>query len=490
MVRVILFAVLTLVLTVAGQAQGVFRWQQPYGSAANEAGGRAVAVAGGGYLLMGTQERLGGLAADIYLVRVDATGSVLWQRTTPLAQVYKVSLGTVFPTLDGAGNLVVIGSGRNVNVTAFPAFVTKLTPVGDTVWVRRFVPPNVNSISFFSKPLIAADGNYVVLANLNANAANNNSNYHLLKFDAATGATLWDRPLQSILSSALPAFGYANAVERVGNGFLLFISGNTGTRGAIGTVVLDANGLELRRQVGGRPPFYPPSITLPDRNGGVVAASAQQLTKLTAQGDTVWHTVAPQAYQYRTWDAKGLVQEASGGYAVLGESRYQQPGGGANTSALHLVRFSATGQLLADSLLYRPQDTFGGSLLLSATGEYVFSGYTSSGPLGGSDLLMAQVRRVGPLAVRGRSLLAAEPLGVHPNPATGTEAGRLPRPAGLVGTATVRVLDAVGREAWRGPLPGGAAEVELPTAQLRPGLYVVQLTAPDGRRWAGRWLRQ
>ncbi|UCG61129.1 MAG: hypothetical protein JSV52_12485 [Candidatus Zixiibacteriota bacterium] len=64
-------------------AQGNLLWQKIFGGEGGDAGYDAVATPDGGLLVVGGTGSFGGAGEGVYLVRIDADGNLLWQKTYP-----------------------------------------------------------------------------------------------------------------------------------------------------------------------------------------------------------------------------------------------------------------------------------------------------------------------------------------------------------------------------------------------------------------------
>ncbi|RTQ49171.1 T9SS type A sorting domain-containing protein [Hymenobacter gummosus] len=164
------------------------------------------------------------------------------------------------------------------------------------------------------------------------------------------------------------------------------------------------------------------------------------------------------------------------------------------SSYVYVHRLSSTGQWLSRRTLTAGSNTtriraydwqpLAGDSVAVVAGTAVVGGGSSAGWI--ARLKATTPRQVTALA--GASV--AGPLRVYPNPAAGPTA-RVVLPAGLGRGTTLTLLDALGRTLHRQALPAApGAAASVPLTGLPAGLYALQLTAADGRRWTGRLLRQ
>ena len=196
--------------------------------------------------------------------------------------------------------------------------------------------------------------------------------------------------------------------------------------------------------------------------------------------------MVPGRYPGRKWDANAVAQDAQGNYVVAGTSRFNV-GGRVNAINRHLARFRPTGQVVNDTMLYRPGETYAAGLLLAPGGQFVVSGYATNGPHGGNDLFALQFRGFRPLATRAAA--AAAGLVVYPNPSGGVEAVRVSLPA-ATGRGELALFDALDRTVRQQPVPPAAREAALALAGLLPGPYVLRLSAANGQSWTSKLVRE
>ncbi|UOQ98965.1 hypothetical protein MUN81_05595 [Hymenobacter sp. 5317J-9] len=216
----------------------------------------------------------------------------------------------------------------------------------------------------------------------------------------------------------------------------------------------------------------------------------QNITKITPTGDTIWRTVAPNRYANRSWDARTIVEDAQGSLLLAGDSELQTGGAGGSSNQIHLVRFTGAGRLVSDTMLFRAGDNYARSAMLAPNGRgLVFSGYTTAGPRGGSDLLLGLYDGFRPLATAPGGAAVA-PLQAYPNPVSGpTARATVALPAATAGGRLV-LHDGLGRYLGAQPVAPGARQAAVELAGRPPGLYLLRYEQADGRRYLVRLLRE
>jgi len=486
---------LLMCLPLLGQAQIAPVWNRSYGSALNETDGLTVAMPTGGYLLLSGVEYPGSppvsLARSLLFVRTNAMGDTLWtKKMTPRRTSRPYPSGL---TLDNAGNVLVTGYESSGNGYGF---WLKLNPSGDTIWTKLVKATGPTGLfASFGRVVIAPDGNYLG-GEGKLYSAPGPSGYTVerkaIKYDALTGTPLWSVDLTPVLAAYGfdPRYSSGTFTTRVGSNYLFGLQALTAGPNSVGMEgtfnISDVNGSisHLRYHPFAYNNSYPQALTTSD--GNVIVGRRQMLTKLTPTGDTLWHTLVPRRLN-RDWDAASLCEDAQGNYVVAGNSHFTV-GGSLSADNIHLIRFRArTGQVVNDTMLYRPGQTYASTLLRTGTGNLLIGGWYNGGIYGGSDAILAEWGAFRLLASRPQTELTS--LRAFPNPADAAGATvQLPAASRRGGTLTV--TDPLGRTVAQQAVAAGTAAVTLDLATLPPGLYLLRFEGGDGTRATTRLLRR
>ena len=491
--RYLLAFVLLLSLPRLGQAQVAIVWDNSYGSARNEIRGYTVAMPAGGYLLLSGVEDVGSpppsLARFLFFVRTNAVGDTMWtKKMTPHRTFQPAPTGIL---IDNTGNVLVTGTENGGNGYGF---FLKLTPTCDTVWTKQnhYVGPG-NSIAAYDSPMLTPDGNYTVCAGTTLFGLGAPIHeQHLVKINAATGSKVSEFSFTNAFSvNGLSIYSYVASTVKTPTGFLSFVIGanQAGISNIPATIAVSENGTLTRLKKRVSPGTNSLPVAAATADGNVVVGRRQMATKLTALGDTLWHTVVPRRLG-RDWDATSLCEDAQANVVVAANS-FVNVGPGVDAINVHFIRFRRqTGQVVNDTMLFRPGRTWVSTVLRAANGNLVIGGWHDPGFFGGSDAYLAEWSAFRLLAARaGAGPLAAEGLQVYPNPAAGPAATlRLPETSRAGGT--VQVYDGLGRRHGQVTAPPGAAAVALPLGPLPPGLYLLRFDGRDGARLTTRLVRE
>ena len=121
-------------------AAGTYLWGRTIGGVAADEGNSLIEQ-GSGFLILGNTSSFGAGGQDLWLVRIDAIGNVLWTKTFggtgPEGSSYAIiGRQTVSPTSDG-GALIATNSG-SAPLTAEHAVVFKVDAVGSLDWANAY----------------------------------------------------------------------------------------------------------------------------------------------------------------------------------------------------------------------------------------------------------------------------------------------------------------------------------------------------------------
>lgn len=159
-------------------------WTKILGSAVNDGSTSVQQTTDGGFIILGDTYSNSGNQRDIYLVKTDSIGNVLWSKTFgSLGEDYP---GSVVQTSDGG--YFITGTSQGFVISYKNVYVIKTDNVGSIVWSKVFGGQNDdNGNSGFE----TADGGYVIVGNTYSFGIGYKDVY-LIKTDSA-GNLLWSK---------------------------------------------------------------------------------------------------------------------------------------------------------------------------------------------------------------------------------------------------------------------------------------------------------
>ena len=484
----------TLLTTgVSGQRQGGFvvkysptgavLWTRQLGNAAGSGLGLDAAgnlyVAGSflGALTLGstTLTSTGGSSDDdIFLVKYDPQGTVLWARSAGGTG----SDGAAAVAVNAAGQVAVGGSSGSATLTfgnqttvpvgtnTFSAFVARYDAAGTAQWARAFAGTGSNSYPFVEGLAVDAAGGVGIVGEFTDNVT----------IGTATFTTPTANDYQAFIAKCSPT------------GTVQWATQATGANSFCQAAAFDpAGNLAVTVYLLGTATLGPLTVSPPTGREGYV------LVKYDGSGTVQWGQTSG-----GTGGTAGtaLVADGAGnfyvggyygrGTAVFGATTLPNSG----TYRPLVVRYDGQGTpqwaVTTASALngYVQRLAVGPAGTLTTAGTYAnFLQFTSAlsvqaSESQGTDLFVARLAGAVPLATAAPHAVVP-PLALYPNPAHGTATVALP--AGLA-RQPLLLCDALGREVRRFARPAvGAAEAALDLRGLPAGLYLLRTGEATGK---------
>jgi len=156
-------------------------WTRTYGGANDPSYCRSVRqTADGGYIAAGHTWAFSTGYDDVYLIKTDSAGNILWNRTYGQNGNRDGGYGEVQQTSDG-GYVIATRSYAH----DYMPFLIKTDSAGDTIWARRILAVGGGS---FRSVQQTSDGGYIVVGYIGGNWPD----IYLIKTDSL-GYTIWSR---------------------------------------------------------------------------------------------------------------------------------------------------------------------------------------------------------------------------------------------------------------------------------------------------------
>ncbi len=260
-------------------------WDRTFGGPDSDWAYAMTGTSDGGLVTAGRTESKGAGREDVWIVRVDGDGNLIWDRTFGGPAIDRAR--GIVETQDGG--LAIAGATESKGKGDYDAWVIKLNAAGALVWDRTFGGP---STDWASAIVETSDGGLAIGAYTQP-SPDEEFDFWVIRLDA-DGSTIWER------SFGGEGLDWANAIAELQDGSLA-VAGHTESKGAGGADMwllnLDATGVLLWERTFGGPGRDFATAVGATRDGGVVVAGPVepgetkvdiQLVKLDANGEVVW----------------------------------------------------------------------------------------------------------------------------------------------------------------------------------------------------------
>ncbi len=364
--KIKVFLVLISIISIRGSAQITF--QRGIGGTGGDSGYSVQQTTDGGYIVTGVINSFGAGYSNVYLMKTDSTGDTLWTRTyggTLADDGYSVlqtvdegyiitgrtlSFGTggydvYLIRTDTSGNLLwskAIGGtnqdeGHSVQQTSDSAyiitgftysgnsnhvFLIRTDTIGQVLWKKSFGGTGSDEGTSVRQ---TSDSGYVITGNTSSFGAGQTDVY-LFKTDT-TGNTIWAK------SYGGTDYDYGNCVLQTADGGYI-ISGNTFSFGSgqsdVYIIRADSSGNLIWSKAYGGTGFEGGNTIQQTSDGGYIVAGYTSsfgsgdddiyLIKIDANGDSLWTKTFGGVSIDR---GNSIQQTADGGYIIIGETTSQ-----------------------------------------------------------------------------------------------------------------------------------------------------------------------
>ena len=323
-------------------AVGTVIWTKTIGGIGNDYGRSIIKTFDGGYAIAGTTASYGAGGDDFYLVKLDAAGNVQWNKSyggTGTDQGWEV-VQTPDSGFCIAGQTASFGASPN------DFYVVRTDASGNLVWDKKVGAAGLADIAYSITN--TNDGGFAVAGTAytwTGSGSTSSNDFYIVKLDGS-GNMVWSRLVQDVNTTRYP--DYARSIIQTADGGYM-VAGEAGQPKVSGgfnwhylLVKLDAAGaVSWTRYYGGT-----------------------QIANVSTDGSDY---------------AESVIQMANGDYLVGGYTfsfnynfnNSQQVG-----LEYYLVRVSGTGSLISTHIIGTAQNDIGKCLIKTNDGGYMIAGYS------------------------------------------------------------------------------------------------------------------
>jgi uncharacterized delta-60 repeat protein len=350
-----------------------------------------IALSDGGFAAAGHTNAKGAGSRDAWVIRLDAAGGVLWEKTYGGKLADEASSIAAMPD----GGFILAGSIQSWDFTKGDAWLIRLDARGEVLWEKTYG----NKLAAFTSVAALADGGFITAGKLHEKSASTwKGTAWVLRLDAS-GNILWEQSFRGQETASASA-----AVELSDGNFAVAANVSTRNSDDVQIIRLGAGGNILSDQTF-RDLENGPAQSISALPGGGFAVAGWTYSEVEhktyawvlnfgPEGKLRWQRRlggAPAKLNVRLWEktlggvrgdgAMSVAPAADGGLIVAGRTASKGAGG---TDAW-LIRLDKDGEALWDKSYGGSQDDSFQSIQALADGGFITAGETNSKSADGSN---------------------------------------------------------------------------------------------------------
>ncbi len=363
-------------------SSGNMLWTKTYGGALDETCGDMCLVGDGGFALAGNTRSFGAGGRDVYLVKTDSAGNMVWNKTYGGAgDEYMLN---IIQTSDSG--YIMSGYTASFGAGGRDVYLVKTDSAGNMMWNKTY---GGAGDEYMLNIIQTSDSGYMMSGYTNSYGAGGNDAW-LIKADA-NGVMQWNRTYGGNGTD----MGYD--LVQTSDGGYTFV-GYTSSFGAGGNdawlVRTDANGNMLwNKTYGGNSTDQTYALARTSDGGYAIAGYTMRgsnlsayLVRTDANGNLLWE----KTYRETNSNQLGLhmIRTTDEGFAIVGWTYL-------NGQDFLLIKTDPGGNLQFNKTYGGPGVENGYAILQTSDGGYLLTGSTNSFGSGGNDVWMVRVDAAG-----------------------------------------------------------------------------------------------
>jgi len=380
---ILIGALFTLLITFSIATSQDIIWTNNYGGSLNEMGYACLNTDDNGLVVLGSTYSYGSGGMDIYLVRTDSLGATLWAKTFGGASTengYDVQV-----TYDNG--YIIAGATDSYGNGGLDVYLIKADSGGNVLWTKTYGGTDDDEALSVRQ---AADSGFILCGTTYSYGAGYNDIY-LIKTDA-DGDTVWTKTFggtggesgNSVRETADSGYIAIGSTGSFGSGY-----------SSMYVIRTDRNGDSLWTSTyGGTKADIGYAVENTSDNGFILAGASASfgasyndvyLVKTDSVGNVDWENIYGGVYDDRAYS---VCQTADGGYATVGSTLSY----GSGKNDVYVIKVDIMGESVWSNTYGGQEVDFCHKIVEDAEQDLFLVGQTYSYTSGGSDIYLLKVK--------------------------------------------------------------------------------------------------
>jgi len=370
-------------------------WSRAYGGAGTDVGLSMQRTKDGGYVIAGYTDSFGAGNSDVYLLKTDSKGSLIWNKT--YGGTYSDLGYSVQETSDGG--YVIAGYTRSLGNKDANVYLVRVDSEGNKIWTRTFgIQGTTNNNEKGYSVQQTNDGGYIIAGETNSSERGEKDlhDVYIVKTDP-DGGLIWNKTYGGDRRDE------GRSVQETSDGGYI-IAGETTSFGEHATdiylIKIDSEGNEIWSRTFGDMTGNERGYSVRETSdGGYIVAGMSwpleqknpdfYLLKTDSDGNKLWSTSYTGPDGHGSWDwGRSAMETGEGGYVIVGETYSEVE----RDQDVLLVKTDSLGNLLWSRTYGGADHEYGYSVLETGNGGYVIAGKTKSFGAGEYDVYIVKTK--------------------------------------------------------------------------------------------------
>jgi hypothetical protein len=161
-----------------------FQWQKNLSASENISAADILITTKGEIFILGTSETSGKITRDIIIIKTDANGNIIWKRS--YGGVNEEAARKIIKAADG--NFLITGSTKSFGQGLDDVYLIKIDSFGNIIWQKTYGGASFDG----GMDILETDDNNILLLGFTDNFGARDRDFWLLKLDAR-GNIIWDK---------------------------------------------------------------------------------------------------------------------------------------------------------------------------------------------------------------------------------------------------------------------------------------------------------